>query len=197
MANKNETYFNLARAYLGECQARNRYTFYSSVAKKEGFEQISAIFFETAAQEKEHAKNLFVLINTLRDAGDGPSDLKLDGVEIPNVYSTTADNLKDAIAGESHEASIMYPQFADIAEQEGYKDIAIRLRAIAKAEEHHSNVYQKLLELVEQGRVFKRDTNQVWACRECGYVHVGKEAPLLCPSCSHAQGYYEISRELY
>ncbi len=191
-----KTYTNLAQAYVGESQARNRYTFYASVARKEGFEQIAAIFQETADQEKEHASNLFKLIVELANKPEN-GEIMLDQVPVPNVRGTTAENLKAAIAGELHEESAMYPEFADVAEEEGYLQIAAKLRAIAKAEGHHAERYTKLLKLVESGKMFERDEDQVWVCRECGYVHVGKNAPMKCPSCEHAQGFYERECEQY
>ena len=191
-----KTYLNLAQAYLGESQARNRYTFYASTARKEGYEQIAAIFEETAEQEKEHANNLFKWIVELSKKPENVGEIKLDGVGVPNVRGTTAENLAAAIAGELHEESSMYPEFADVAEEEGYTEYAARMRAIAKAEGGHAARYTKLLELVKTG-FFKRSEDKVWICRECGYIHVGKTPPAKCPSCWHAQGFYEVARDEY
>ena len=192
-----KTYQNLASAYLGECQARNRYSFYASTAKKEGFEQIAAIFLETADQEKEHASNLYKLMVELKQKPENSAPLNLAVDDITVIRGTTAENLQAAITGENHEWESMYPEFADIADKEGYPAIAVRLRAIAKAEAHHAERYQKLLAHVTAGTTFKRDTDQVWICRECGYVHAGPVAPLKCPSCDHAQSYYQIESENY
>ena len=191
---KIQTLDNLAQAYLGESQARNRYSFYASVARKEGLEQVAGIFQTTSDQEKEHASNLFKLIVRLKEeTGISPeAALVMEGVEVPSVRGTTAENLAAAIAGEDHESEVMYPDFAKVAMEEGYADIAARLLAIAKAEEHHSQNYTKLLELVQDGAFFKRGEAMVWVCRECGYMVTSKEAPLKCPSCDHAQGYFEL-----
>jgi rubrerythrin len=188
-----KTIENLAKAFIGESQARNRYTFYSKVAKKEGFEQIAEIFMVTADNEKEHASWMFKMIQQLK------SDDKEIMVEAgaPTIYGTTAENLKAAIAGEHHEHKEMYPGFADVAEKEGLPDIARRLRAIAKAEEHHEERYKKLLKQVEGKTVFKKDEQVEWVCRECGYIHYGKEAPEKCPSCDHAQSFYQLKCEEY
>ncbi|MDO5561661.1 MAG: rubrerythrin family protein [bacterium] len=191
-----KTYLNVAQAYLGESQARNRYTFYASTAKKEGYEQIAAIFQETADQEREHGSNLFKWIVEMKKKPENVGDLVLDGVGVPNVRATTEENLQAAIAGELHEENEMYPQFADIADSEGYPEYARRMRAIAKAEGGHATRYQKLLKLVQSG-FFDRETDKVWICRECGYIHVGKTPPKICPSCEHAQGFYEVAREEY
>ena len=191
-----KTYLNVAMAYLGESQARNRYTFYASTAKKEGYEQIAAIFQETADQEREHANNLFKWIVAMKEKPENAGDLVLDGVGVPNVRATTAENLQAAITGELHEENEMYPQFADVADSEGYTEYARRMRAIAKAEGGHATRYQKLLKLVQSG-FFDRETDKVWICRECGYIHVGKTPPKICPSCEHAQGFYEVAREEY
>ena len=190
--NKKHTLNNLMQAYLGESQARNRYSFYASIARKEGLEQVAGIFQTTSDQEKEHASNLFKLIVRLKEEGKISEKLMVNAVEVPSVRGTTAENLQAAIEGENYEADEMYPNFADIAMEEGYADIAARLRAIARAEDHHSQTYTKLLELVKDGAFFKRGEAVVWICRECGYLHVAKEAPVKCPSCDHAQAYFEV-----
>ena len=192
-----KTIRNLTKAFIGESQARNRYSFYSKVAKKEGYEQIAAIFSETAEQEKTHAKRLFEHIQELKKQ----STENLDEIKVetgaPTVYANTAENLKAAIAGENYEYTEMYPEFAKIAEEEGLTDIARRLLAIAKAEEHHKERYKKLLAQVEASSVLKKDKEVIWICRECGYVHFGNEAPAKCPSCGHPQAYFQIKCEEY
>jgi len=193
-----KTIKNLTKAFIGESQARNRYTFYSKVAKKEGYEQISAIFAETAEQEKVHAKRLFEHIQQLKKeiGGENLLEIKVEATA-PTTYDTTAKNLKAAIAGEYYEYTEMYPEFAKIAEEENLSDIAGRLRSIAKAEEHHEQRYKKLLVQVEAGTVFNKNQETIWICRECGYVHVGAEAPEKCPSCDHPKSYYQVQCENY
>lgn len=188
-----ETIKNLAKAFIGESQARNRYTFYSKIAQKEGYEKIASIFELTANQEKEHAKWLMRMINELKVKIDNSSEyneIKVDA-ECPTVLKDTINNLKAAIAGENYEHTNMYPAFADKAEQEGYPEIAQRLRAIAKAEFFHEERYQKLLSELENKSVFKKEVKVYWICRNCGYIYEGEEAPEECPSCSHPQAYFE------
>lgn len=189
-----KTIENLTKAFIGESQARNRYTFYAKVAKKEGFEQIAEIFLITAENEKEHAKRLFEHINQLND--EGLEEIKTEATA-PTTLGTTAENLKAAIAGENYEHTQMYPDFAKVAEEEGLPKIAQRLRAIAVAEQHHEEIYQKLLKEVEAGTIFKKEQEVWWVCRECGYVYFGKEAPGKCPSCDHARGFYQLKCEQY
>ena len=192
-----KTIKNLAAAFIGESQARNRYHNYSKVAKKEGYEQLAGVFMETAEQEKEHAAQLFKRIKELKEGSNGKYDeIKLEAVA-PTVFGTTAENLKAAIAGENYEHTEMYPGFADTADDEGLPEIADQLRAIAKAEEHHEERYQKLLNVLEDGTIFKKDKAVAWTCRECGYVHTGTEPPAKCPSCMHAQAFYELKCEEY
>lgn len=192
-----ETLKNLTKAFIGESQARNRYTMYSKVAKKEGYEQIADIFLVTADNEREHAKWNFQMIQQLK------KKLKFDTEEIkveaeaPLVLDNTIANLKAAIAGENYEHTIMYPEFADIAEKEGFPKIANRLRAIGKAEVHHEERYMKLLEQVEAKTVFKKKEKVKWVCRKCGYVHEGEEPLHKCPSCSHPSNYFELLCETY
>ncbi|MDI9624376.1 MAG: rubrerythrin family protein [Methanothermobacter sp.] len=188
-----KTLKNLIKAFIGESQARNRYTFYAKIAKKEGFEQISEIFNLTADNEREHAKWLFRMIQELKGADD-PITVE---AEAPLTLSDTAENLKAAIKGENYEYSEMYPEFADIAEEEGYHDIAKRLRAIAVAEKHHEERYKKLLELVESNRVYQKDEEVIWTCRKCGYTHKGKKPPEKCPSCDHPSRYFQVKCEKY
>ena len=188
---------NLTKAFVGESQARNRYTFYSKIAKKEGFEQIAAIFEETATQENEHAKWLFRLINQLLEK-DGKKFESLNiETEVPTTLGNTKENLKSAIEGETYEYSEMYPGFADIAEKEGFPEIAKRLRAIAKAETHHAQRYTKLLKEVENNSFFKKNNKVYWVCRKCGYIEEGETPPESCPSCGHPKSYFQKLNEDY
>lgn len=195
-----ETIKNLVKAFIGESQARNRYTFYAKIAGKEGYEQISEIFLITADNEKEHAKRLFEHIQELKEKGENeienPDEITVEAVS-PTVYATTAENLKAAISGENYEFTKMYPEFADVAEKENFPEIATRLRAIAVAEQHHEERYKKLLGEVEGKTVFKKENEVEWVCRECGYVHKGKEPPEKCPSCDHEKGFYQVMCEEY
>ena len=188
-----QTIKNLIKAFIGESQARNRYTYYAKIAKKEGYEQIASIFLETAEQEKVHAKRLFEHVQELK------KDNKEINVEVaaPTIYGTTQENLQSAIDGENYEHTKMYPEFAEIAEQENLPHIAARLRAIAKAEVHHEERYKKLLEQLRAGTIFKKEQEKVWVCRECGYTHTGNEPPEKCPSCDHPKAYYQIKCEEY
>jgi rubrerythrin len=190
----NETVKNLTKAFIGESQARNRYTIYSKIAKKEGFEQIAELFLITADNEREHASWLFKLINQIKEGG--MDEVKVEA-EAPMVLGSTKDNLKAAIAGENYEHTKMYPEFAEVAKKEGFPEIASRLRSIAVAESHHEDRYIKLLKQVEAGTVFKKDKEVWWVCRECGYVHYGKEPPKKCPSCDHATSFYQVKCEEY
>jgi rubrerythrin len=193
----NKTIENLTKAFIGESQARNRYTFYSKIALDEGFDQISEIFLITADNEREHAKWLFRLINGLKQKGK--EELSEISVEAgaPITLGNTAENLKAAIAGENYEYTRMYPEFADISEKEGFPDIAKRLRAIAKAEAHHEERYKKLLKELEGKSLFKKDKQVYWICRKCGYVHEGEEPPVKCPSCDHEAKYFQVRCEEY
>ena len=192
-----ETIKNLTKAFIGEGQARNRYTFYSKIARKEGFEQIAEVFLITAENEKEHASWLFRLINELKKKSDEKLDKIKVEVSVSTMLGTTAENLRTAIAGENYEHTKMYPEFADVAEKEGFPEIAKRLRAIAKAEEHHEERFKKLLKEVEAGTLFKKEKEVWWVCRECGYTHFGKEPPQECPSCSHPKSFYQVKCEEY
>lgn len=193
----NDTIQNLTKAFIGESQARNRYSFYAKISQKEGFEQISEIFLITADNEREHAKWLFRLINDLnKKSGESMDEIKVEA-SAPTTLGTTIDNIKAAISGENHEYTSMYPGFADVAEKEGFPDIAKRLRAIAKAEEHHEGRYKKLLANLEGKKVFKKDEPVEWVCRKCGYVHEGEEPPQECPSCNHPKSYFMIECEEY
>jgi len=192
-----KTLENLTKAFIGESQARNRYSFYAKVARKEGFEQVAEIFLITAEQEKQHAKRLFEHIQELKNK----SKEKLDEITVeavaPTVYGNTAQNLKAAIAGENHEYTQMYPEFADTAQKEGLMRIAARLRAISVAEKHHEERYKKLLKEVKAKSVFKKKKKIWWVCRECGYVHFDKQPPPKCPSCDHPQSFYQVKCEKY
>ncbi|MEA1870110.1 MAG: rubrerythrin family protein [Euryarchaeota archaeon] len=192
-----KTLENLTKAFIGESQARNRYTFYAKVAKKEGFEQISGIFLLTAENEQEHAKWLFRMIDELRQKiPEKPDEINVEAAA-PLTLGDTAENLAAAIAGENYETTTMYPAFADVAESEGLDGIAGRLRMIAVAEAHHEERYRKLLATVKTDTVFTKDANVTWVCRKCGYVHEDKEPPALCPSCDHPRAYFEIRCEEY
>ena len=178
---------NLMAAFAGESQARNRYTYFASKAKKDGFIQISDIFEETANQEKEHAKRLFKFMTG--------GETEIAGAFPFGVIGATLDNLKAAAAGEYHEWSDMYPSFAKVAREEGFDDIANAFAAIAVAEKQHEKRYLALAANIEQGTVFKKDKPAVWRCRNCGYLHEGPEAPDLCPACAHPQAYFEVLAE--
>ena len=193
-----ETIKKLLQSYVGECQARNRYTFWASVARKEGYQQIMHIFQETADQEKMHAKSMLRMINKIMDAtGDKKEMMISNNDAVPLVLGTTINHLKGAVAGEHHEWSDMYPGFADTAEKEGFPEIAKRLRAIATAEKHHEERYQKLLKEVEAKTIFKKKEKVVWICRKCGYMHEGESPPDMCPACNHPTGYYQLQNETY
>jgi rubrerythrin len=184
-----QTEKNLLAAFAGESQARTRYTFFSSVAKKEGYEQISGIFQETSDNEKEHAQLFF-------------NHLKGGTVEIKAAYpagvmGTTAQNLLAAAEGEKFEWGTLYPGFGDVAEKEGFPDVAKTFRAVAKVEAYHERRYRKLLANVEQSKVFKKDAPIKWKCRNCGFVFEGSEAPEKCPVCSHPKSYFEVWVENY
>ncbi|MCW8827364.1 MAG: rubrerythrin family protein [Gammaproteobacteria bacterium] len=182
-----QTEKNLLIAFAGESQARNRYTYYAGVAKKEGLVQISEIFSETANQEKEHAKRFFKFL----EGGD---------VEITESFpagklQSTLENLKEAAAGEEHEWSEMYPAFAKTAREEGFAEIAVAFEAIAIAEKQHGKRYRDLADNLEAGKVFKRDGKVVWRCRNCGYLHEAEEAPDMCPACLHPKAHFELLGE--
>ena len=188
----NRTAKNLITAFIGESQARNRYAIYAKIAKKEGYEQISAIFEETAEQEREHAKWLFRLVNEL-NSGEEISIETSSSASVGN----TKENLQYAINGENHEHTSMYPEFANIADEENLPEIAARLRAIAKAELHHEERYKKLLVELENGSVFGKSNETNWICRKCGYLHTGNDAPEKCSSCSHPTAYFQVQCENY
>ncbi len=182
-----QTEKNLLTAFAGESQARNRYTFFASQAKKEGFVQISHIFEETANQEKEHAKRLFKFLQG--------GDLEIQAEFPAGVIGDTVDNLKAAAAGEHYEWESMYPEFTQTAREEGFNSIAGTFEAIAVAEKQHEKVYLDLAANIESGMVFKREEKVVWRCRNCGYLHEGEVAPDLCPACAHKQAHFELLGE--
>ncbi|MEW6573669.1 MAG: rubrerythrin [Bacillota bacterium] len=162
---------NLWAAFAGESQARNKYTYFASAARKEGYEQIAAVFQETADNEKEHAKTILKLLKGI---------------------GSTSENLRAATEGEHHEWSSMYPEFARVAEEEGFPEIAAVLRRIAEVERHHEQRYQAILRSIEDGKVFRREGSVRWKCRNCGYIHEGPEAPESCPACAHPRAYFEV-----
>jgi rubrerythrin len=184
-----QTEKDLLTAFAGESQARNRYTYFASQAKKEGFVQMSFIFEETANQEKEHAKRLFKFLKG--------GEVEVTAAFPAGVIGTTLENLKASAAGENYEHTEMYPGFAKTAKEEGFDDIAAVFRSIAVAEKQHEKRYNDLAANIEAGRVFKRDTGVVWRCRNCGYIHTGKEAPEECPACAHPQAHFELLGENY
>jgi len=191
-----KTLENLSKAFIGESQARNRYTLYSKIAKNEGYIQISDIFLTTADNEKEHAKWLFRMIQDLKKEFGDVEAITVDA-GVPLIMASTPENIISAIAGEHYENSEMYPEFADVADEEGLDDVAVRLRAIGRAEEHHEERYKKLLNIVETETAFKKDHELKWLCSKCVYVHTGLTPPLKCPACDHPTKYYEILCEEY
>ena len=182
-----QTEKNIMAAFAGESQARNRYTYFASKAKKEGYVQIAAIFEETANQEKEHAKRLFKLLEG--------GEVEITGAFPAGVIDTTLENLKGAAAGENYEHTIMYPGFAKVAREEGFDSIALIFEAIAVAEKQHEKRYNDLAANIETGKVFKKDEKVVWRCRNCGYIHEGTEAIDVCPACAHPKAHFELLGE--
>ena len=180
---------NLLKSFAGESQARMRYDYFAKQAKKDGLEQISSIFAETALNEKEHAKRFFKFL----EGGD---------VEITAFYpagkiGTTLENLEASAMGENEEWTELYPEFAKVAEEEGFKEIATAFKMIAKVEKAHEERYNKLLKNLEEGKVFEKDGIVIWKCRNCGYIHEGKKAPEKCPACLHPKTYFEIKKDNY
>jgi rubrerythrin len=182
-----QTEKNILAAFAGESQARTRYTYYASKAKKDGFVQISEIFTETANQEKEHAKRLFKLLEG--------GEVEIAGAFPAGTIDSTSENLKAAAAGENYEHTEMYPDFAKTAEEEGFDDIAAVFRAIAVAEKQHEKRYLDLAANIDADRVFKRDSKEMWQCRNCGYLFEGVAAPEICPACDHPQAHFELLGE--
>lgn len=192
-----KTVENLAKAYVGESQARNRYTFYASVARNEGYEQIAEVFLLTADQEKSHAKNMLKHLVEMGENDEADlANLKITA-DVPAVLGTTVENLRATIAGESHEFTSMYPEFAATADKEGFVRVAARFRAVSEAEKHHQERFSKLLSGLEAGTTFKRSEEVWWVCRECGYQHFGKRPPEKCPSCDHPKAFYQTKFEEY
>ncbi|GBE34908.1 rubrerythrin [bacterium BMS3Bbin06] len=180
---------NLLASFAGESQARNRYTYFASVARKAGFEQIAAIFLETADNEKEHAKRFFEFLEG--------GDVEITASYPAGVIGDTVANLKAAADGENLEWTKLYKEAETTAREEGFQEIAVLFKEIAEVEEEHEKRYRKLMKNVKEGTVFKKDTVVKWKCRNCGYVHEGKEAPRKCPACAHPQAYYELLSENY
>jgi len=180
---------NLLKAFAGESQARNRYTYFASKAKKDGFEQIAAFFEETAAQEKEHAKLFFKFLEG--------GMVEITASFPAGIIGSTADNLLAAAEGEHEEWDLLYPEFARIAEEEGFPKIAAAFKLVATVEKRHEERYRKLLQNVENNEVFKRSDKALWLCRNCGFVHYGEKAPDTCPACQHSQAYFELKAENY
>ncbi|MBL7157696.1 MAG: rubrerythrin family protein [Candidatus Omnitrophica bacterium] len=180
---------NLLASFAGESQARNRYTYFAGVAKKSGYEQIAAIFLETADNEKEHAKRFFKLLPG--------GEVEIQASYPAGVINDTAKNLEAAAAGENLEWTKLYKEAEETARKEGFEDVADQFKEIAEVEEQHEKRYRKFLKNVKDGKVFKKDTVVKWKCRNCGYVHEGKAAPDECPACAHPQSYYEVVCENY
>jgi len=178
---------NLLKSFAGESQARNRYTYFSSIAKKEGYVQIADIFEETANQEKEHAKRFFKFLEG--------GDLEITACFPAGKLGTTAENLLAAATGEHEEHTVLYPEFAKIAKEEGFAAIAAVWNAISVAEQQHEKRYRDLLANIESDKVFKKDGEVVWRCRNCGYLHTGKEAPEVCIACAHPKAHFELLAE--
>ena len=180
---------NLLASFAGESQARNRYTYFASVAKKAGYEQIAAIFLETADNEKEHAKRFFKLLEG--------GDIEIAASYPAGIIGDTVQNLEAAAAGENLEWTKLYKEAESTARKEGFEEIAVQFKEIAEVEKEHEKRYRKLVENLKKGKVFKKDIVVKWKCRNCGYVHEGKEAPQKCPACAHPQAYYEVLSENY
>jgi len=180
-----QTEKNLLAAFAGESQARNRYTYFASKAKKEGYEQIAAIFEETANQEKEHAKRFFSMLQG--------GDVEITAAYPAGVIGETLENLKASADGENHEWGTLYPDFAKVARDEGHEGVALLFERVSVAEKRHEQRYRALAANVESGKVFARDAEVTWSCRNCGYVHAGKDAPKTCPACAHPQAHFELA----
>ncbi len=180
---------NLLAAFAGESQARNRYTFFAKAAKKEGYEQIAAIFTETADNEKEHAKKFFRFLEG--------GEVEIAAVFPAGIIGSTAENLEASADGEHHEWTVLYKEAAETAKEEGFVEIAFAFKEISEVEEQHENRYRKLLQNIKDGSVFQKATAVKWLCRNCGYVHQGKEAPNKCPACQHPQAHFEVKAENY
>lgn len=188
-----QTAENLMKSFAGECQARTRYTYYSSIAKKEGFVQIANIFMETAEQEKEHAKRFYKFLK--EDYIDEP--IEITASYPVSFHQETLKNLLAAAAGENEEWTELYPSFAAVAEKEGYPEVAFIYRKITEVEKRHEARYKKLAQNIQEGTVFKKDEGTLWKCINCGYIYEGAEAPEACPACAHPQSYFEVFVENY
>ena len=182
-----QTEQNLLKSFAGESQARNRYTFFASKARKDGFEQIAAFFEETAEQEKEHAKLFFKFLEG--------GMVEITASYPAGIIDSTAANLLAAADGEHEEWDLLYPEFARVAEEEGLKEIAIAFKLVATVEKRHEERYRKLLQNIENDEVFKRSDKVVWSCRNCGFIHYGEKAPSICPCCDHPQAYFELKAD--
>ena len=180
---------NLLASFAGESQARNRYTYFASTAKNQGYEQIAAIFLETAGNEKEHAKRFFKLLEG--------GEVEIAASFPAGVIGDTASNLEASAVGENLEWTKLYKEAEDTARTEGFEEVAVQFKEIAEVEEEHERRYRKLLQNIKEGKVFKKDTSVKWKCRNCGYVHEGNEAPNKCPACTHPQSFYELLCENY
>ena len=180
---------NLLKSFAGESQARNRYTFFASKARKDGFEQIAAFFEETAAQEKEHAKLFFKFLEG--------GMVEITATFPAGLIGSTAENLLASANGEHEEWDLLYPEFARIAEEEGFAKVAESFKLVATVEKAHEERYRKLLQNIENGEVFKHPDNETWTCRNCGYVHNGEKAPEICPCCQHPKAFFELKAENY
>lgn len=193
----NKTLEGLLQAFVGESQARNRYTFYASTARKEGYEQIAEIFSLTAEQEREHASWFYKMIMEVKAA------MKISDTEfsvqtgVPVIRATTMENLQAAITGETHEYTSMYPEIARQAKADGFAAIGTRVASIAIAEKHHAERYQKLYDILDNKTIWEKEDAVFWVCRQCGYVHFGKKAPEACPSCGHTKSFYQLMCETY
>ena len=190
-----KTAVNLMKSFAGESQARNRYTFYASVADKEGYKQIKNIFLETADHEKEHAKRFYkFLLAGLKD--ELPATIEIES-SFPVAQGNTLENLKSAASGENEEWDILYPEFANVAEEEGFEEVAKVFRAVALAEKAHEIRFNKLAENIANDKVFKKEEKILWKCGNCGYIHEGTSAPDVCPACAHPTAYFEVFVETY
>ncbi|OPY30013.1 MAG: Rubrerythrin [Methanocella sp. PtaU1.Bin125] len=192
-----KTIENLTKAFIGESQARNRYTFYASTARKEGYEQIASIFQITADNENEHAEWFYKMLNEAIAKSGKNIDPVIVEAEAPVLWKTTAENLKAAIHGEHMENSVLYPAFAEQAQKDGFPEFAARIRAIGVSELHHEGRYKALLKHLDDGTLFRRGKKVQWMCRKCGYIHIGEEPPVKCPSCDHDRSYYQVRCETY
>ncbi len=192
-----KTLDNLGKAFIGESQARNRYTIYAKIAKKEGYPWLSDIFLETAEHERQHAKWHFRMIKELKEKMGEEFEEPVVESDVPFTLGSTIENLKKSIEGEHYENSEMYPEFAEVAEEEGLPEIAERLRSIGEAEVHHEKRYKRLLKRIKNGTLYEKDEVKKWTCTKCGYTHEGETPPEECPSCDHPPEYFKLLCEDY